>query len=73
MTEGNKMNENVTKFILAIILSIALQLLLAYPLMVLWNEALVPAISGVHEISWIQAWFLQVMVTLLVRSEVKFN
>jgi len=67
------MNDNLGKFVFAIIAGIALQLLLAYPLMVLWNEALVPAVSGVHEIGWVQAWFLQVMVTLLFRSEVKLK
>lgn len=64
---------NMSRFIVILGLSIALQLLLAYPLMVLWNDALVPAISGVHEIGWLQAWFLQVIVSLLFRSEVKFS
>lgn len=67
------MGEKTARFVVIMFLSIALQLLLAYPLMVLWNDALVPAISGVHEIGWLQAWFLQVIVSLLFRSEVKFN
>lgn len=67
------MKVNMSRFIVILGLSIALQLLLAYPLMILWNDALVPAVSGVHEIGWLQAWFLQVIVSLLFRSEVKFQ
>ena len=61
------------KFTIMLVFGMILQLILAWPLMILWNDALVPAISGVHEIGWLQAWFLQVVAALLFRSEIKFK
>ena len=65
------MNDKIMKFFMLMMLAIGLQLLLAWPLMILWNDAFVPAVTGVHEISWLQAWFLQVMVSLLFRTGIE--
>ena len=65
------MNDKIMKFFMLMLFSIGLQLLLAWPLMILWNEAFVPAVTGVHEISWLQAWMLQVMVSLLFRTGIE--
>ena len=70
--DGNfDMNDGITKFFTLMFFSIGLQLLLAWPLMVMWNDALVPAVTGVHEIGWLQAWFLQVLVSLLFRTGIE--
>jgi len=36
-------------------------LFLSLPIYFLWNACLVPAIDGVREISWLQAWGLLVL------------
>jgi hypothetical protein len=42
--------------------------ILSYPVMLLWNGCLVPAVSGVHYISWLQAWGLTILITWLFKS-----
>jgi hypothetical protein len=42
-------------------------MLLSLPVMLLWNSCLVGAIDGVHEITWLQAWGLQVLVNIIFR------
>lgn len=65
------MNDKIMKFFMLMMLAIGLQLILAWPLMILWNDAFVPAVTGVHEISWLQACCLQVMVSLLFRTGIE--
>jgi hypothetical protein len=48
-------------------------LLSALPVMWLWNGCLVPAVSGVHEIGWIQAWGINVLCAFLFQSSVSKN
>lgn len=43
-------------------------LILALPVMWLWNGCLVPAVSGVHEIGWLQAWGIAVLCGILFKS-----
>ena len=56
----------------AIVASIAtllfLSFLLAWPVMELWNQCLVPAVDGTREIGWLQAWGLQFLFALLFKS-----
>jgi hypothetical protein len=58
-----KRKSKMEKFIAAIALAIGgialiaiIGLLLSLPVMWLWNVALVPAIPGLAEIGWLQAW-----------------
>jgi hypothetical protein len=46
----------------------AVGFLLSYPLMLLWNGCLVPAVSGVHTVSWLQMWGLVVLFGWLFKS-----
>ena len=56
----------------AIVASIAtllfLSFLLAWPVMELWNQCLVPAVEGTREIGWLQAWGIQFLFALLFKS-----
>ena len=56
----------------AIVASIAtllfLSFLLAWPVMELWNQCLVPAVDGTREIGWLQAWGIQFLFALLFKS-----
>jgi hypothetical protein len=36
----------------------------------LWNNALVGAVVGVNEVSWLQAWGISVLCGFLVKSNV---
>jgi hypothetical protein len=67
------MSENIMKFVVTVVLGAIFQLVLAWPLMLLWNIALVPAIDGVHQIDWIQAWLIMLIASLLFRSEINFK
>ena len=43
-------------------------LIMSLPVMWLWNGCLVPAVSGVHEIGWLQAWGLSLLCSLLFKD-----
>ena len=47
-----------------------LSFLLAWPVMELWNGCLVPAVNGVKEIGWLQAWGLQFLFGILFKATV---
>lgn len=42
--------------------------LLSWPVMMLWNGCLVPAVDGTKEVSWLQAWGIQVLFGVLFKS-----
>ena len=44
---------------------VALSALFAYPLMLLWNGCLVPAIDGVNTVTWLQMWGINVLFSLM--------
>ena len=52
----------------AVVLVVVLGLLLSLPIWLLWNACLVSAIDGVHEITWLQAWGLNILCTSLFKS-----
>jgi len=45
----------------AILFAVALSFLLSWPVMVLWNECIVPAAQGINEVTWLQAWGLSAL------------
>jgi hypothetical protein len=47
-----------------------LSFVLAWPVMQLWNECLVPAIDGVKEVGWMQAWGIQFLFGILFKTTV---
>ena len=57
---------------LGVVLSfvILLGLILSLPVMLLWNGCLVPAITGVNEIGWLQAWGLSILCGFLFKTSV---
>jgi hypothetical protein len=50
-----------------IITAILFGLILAFPVMLLWNDALVPAVTGIKTICWTQAWGIMVLFGILVK------
>jgi hypothetical protein len=59
-----------TGFVGVIAIGLFLSFLLAWPVMELWNQCLVPAVDGVKEIGWLQAWGLQALVNLLFKMSI---
>jgi hypothetical protein len=57
-------------FILAASLIVAVGLLFAIPVYLLWNWCLIGAVDGVHEITWLQAWGLNVLCNCLFKSSI---
>ena len=54
--------------VVGIVAIIALGLLFSLPIMLLWNACLVPAIPGLAQIGWIQAWGINILSGLLFKS-----
>jgi hypothetical protein len=48
-------------------------LLFSLPVMWLWNGCLVPAVTGVNEISWLQSWGLMILANLFLKTSVSFK
>ena len=47
-----------------------LSFLLSVPVLLLWNGCLVGAVSGVHEITWLQAWGISLLCGMLFKTHV---
>ena len=54
--------------VVAIVGLVFLSFLLSWPVMWLWNNALVGAITGMNEVSWVQAWGISVLCGILFKS-----
>jgi hypothetical protein len=55
----------VVAFIVGVLL---LSFLFSYPLMLLWNGCLVPAVSVLSEVSWLQMWGITVLIGILFKN-----
>lgn len=49
----------------AVIFFVLFSLLLSWPVMALWNGCLVDAVTGVNEITWLQAWGINFLFGML--------
>jgi hypothetical protein len=47
-----------------------LSFLLSWPVYMLWNGCLVGAITGVNEVTWLQAWGISFLSGLLFKTSV---
>lgn len=54
--------------LIAVVLVIVIGLLFSVPVMLLWNGCLVPAVTGLNEIGWLQAWGILVLCGLLFKT-----
>ncbi len=57
-------------FFLIVGIVVILGLLFSYPVMLLWNGCLVPAVDGVKEIGLLQAWGLMILFGILFKTTV---
>lgn len=57
----------------SIVFLVFLSFLLSWPVYMLWNGCLVDAVSGVKEVTWMQAWGLNILAGLLFNKTVRSN
>ena len=61
--------EKVIAIVGAVVLSLAglllLSFLLSWPVYMLWNGCLVDAVTGVKEVTWLQAWGLNILFGIM--------
>ena len=66
--------EKVVVVVGAVVVGIAgvlfLSFLLSWPVFMLWNGCLVGAVTGVNEVTWLQAWGLMILTGFLFKSTV---
>ena len=48
-------------------------LLISYPLMLLWNQFLVPAVNVLEPITWIQMFGISILINVLTRDDIKLK
>ena len=46
---------------------LALSFLMSWPVYMLWNGCLVDAVTGVREVTWLQAWGLVILCSFLFK------
>lgn len=63
--------KNIVLASTAIVLGVILSLLLAWPIVWLWNFSVAPVFDGVHEVTFWQAYCLSLLVSILFRANVK--
>jgi hypothetical protein len=64
------MKDIAQAFFMVVGIVVVLGLLFSYPVMLLWNGCLVPAVDGAKEIGWLQAWGLMILFGILFKSTV---
>jgi hypothetical protein len=65
------MEKLVETFVVAVIgvgLLVLISFLMSWPVYMLWNGALVGAINGINEITWLQAWGINVLFGMLFKN-----
>ena len=66
----NQITSAVGAFVVVVAGALFVSFLLSWPVMELWNGCLVPAVDGVKQIGWLQAWGLQFLVNMLFKVSV---
>lgn len=67
------MKEYIVNGFIVVASSIFLSLVVSYPLTMLWNQALVPTISTLNEITWLQMWGIGILIGIACRTTVSFE
>ncbi len=65
------MKSNVIGQVVGIIAAaIFLSFLFSYPVMLLWNGCLVPAVTVLNEVGWLQMWGIMFLLGILFKSNI---
>ena len=57
--------------LVGLVVLLGLSFLLSWPVYMLWNDCLVDAISGVKQVTWLQAWGITVLCSFLFKNYTK--
>ena len=60
--------EKLIVVLIGIVTLVFIGFVLSWPVMMLWNNCLVDAVSGVKEITWLQGWGLSILCGTLFKS-----
>ena len=63
-----KLFEIFITFLGSIAFLVLLSFLLSWPVYMLWNGCLVDAVTGVKEVTWLQAWGINFLFGILFRN-----
>ena len=66
----NKMNKMIGMIVMILTVVAGFGLLFSLPVYLLWNGCLVGAIDGIHEVTWLQAWGLNILAGFLFKTTV---
>ena len=66
----NQISGYLGAFVILVAGALFVSFLLSWPVMMLWNGCLVPAVDGVKQIGWLQAWGLQFLVNMLFKFRI---
>ena len=61
------MTETILKGVGFVVIAILASMILAYPMMILWNQCLIPAVPGLQEVNWLQMWGIGILIKTLTR------
>ena len=50
---------------------VALSFVISYPLMLLWNGCLVPAINVIEKVTWLQMWGISILCNWLFKINLR--
>jgi hypothetical protein len=59
--------EKAIGMLMVFVIVMVISLLLSLPVYWLWNGCLVGAISGVNEVTWLQAWGINILASILFK------
>jgi hypothetical protein len=60
----------IEAILLVIGLVCVVSFLMSWPVMLLWNECLVGAITGINQVTWLQAWGISLLCGFLFKTNV---
>ena len=60
----------ITLIAASLMVWVVISLVLAFPVMLLWNGCFVGAISGVNEVTWLQTWGLMILFSVLFKTKI---
>jgi hypothetical protein len=66
----NQITHYIGTFVMIVAGALFVSFLLSWPVMMLWNGCLVPAVDGIKQIGWLQAWGLQFLINMLFKASI---
>ena len=66
----NRLSTAIATVVVGLALIVFLSFLLSLPVMLLWDAVMPSIFTGLHEITWMQAWGLSLLCGLLFKSHI---